>query len=97
MVVVKSRALGFIDYGFVQAGLLNFVLLFPNAAILYGAYQARQGKSYGWALAAAVLACTPCVSLPFTCFAMGLGLWMLALLWRDDVRACFSAIPTDQE
>lgn len=68
---------------------LCFALLFPNAAIFYGSYQARRGRAYRWALAAAILSCIPFLS-PLFYFGIPLGVWMLLVLWRNDIRACFA-------
>lgn len=74
----------------IQEAVLCFLLLFPNAAVLYGAIQARRAKSYRWAMAAAILACIPFLS-PAVFVGIPLGIWLLVVLRRQDVRACFAA------
>ena len=56
--------------------------------IIVGALRMRQLKSYGFAMAAAILAMVPCVS---PCCLLGLpaGIWALVVLMRDDVQGAF--------
>jgi hypothetical protein len=63
-----------------------------NALILFGSIRMMQGRSYGWAMSAAVLtlvgtvlsSCCCCLSLP-------IGIWALVVLLKDEVKAAFTA------
>lgn len=88
-VLEKAYLLGVIDYQNIGLAVLEFFLILPNSVILYGAYQARKGKAYRWAMAAAILGCIPILS-PGLYFGIPLGIWMLIVLRRTDVRACFA-------
>jgi len=63
--------------------LLLFKLL-PSLLILFGACQMLQRRSYGWAVAAGILAIISCSLIGFP-----VGIWALIVLVRDDVRAAF--------
>jgi len=67
---------------------LSIVLfkVIPGALISFGGYQMLQRRSYAWAVAAGIIAIVACslVSLP-------IGIWALAVLARDDVKAAFGA------
>jgi hypothetical protein len=64
--------------------------LFIDAVIFLGALKMKQMSSYGFAVAAAILATIPCISSP--CFVLGMpfGIWALVVLMRQDVRTAFS-------
>jgi len=60
-----------------------------DAIIIVGAVKMKQLKSYGFAVAASILAIIPCISSP--CCALGLpfGIWALIVLFQKDVREAF--------
>ncbi len=65
--------------------------LASQICLLIGAAKLRNLSSYGWALAAAVLALLPIGSLWLV--GLGLGIWTLIVIHRPDVKAAFSQIP----
>jgi len=56
-------------------------------AMLFGAVQMLRCKSYAWAMAASILALTPC-SL-FTALSVVFGVWGILVLRNQQVRAIF--------
>jgi hypothetical protein len=63
--------------------------LIIDAIIAYGAIKMMKLESYGFAVAAAILAIIPCLSSP--CIALGLpfGIWALVVLMNPEVRNGF--------
>jgi len=82
---LKSMSEFSVKYGVV----LNLVSLVIDGVMLYGAFQMRQLKSWGLALAAAILVMLP---LGGCCCALGLpvGIWAVVVLMRADVKADFT-------
>ncbi len=75
--------------------------LIIDAIIAYGAIKMMKLESYGFAVAAAILAIIPCLSSP--CFILGLpfGIWALVVLMNPEVRNGFlqggtSAAPVEK-
>jgi hypothetical protein len=68
----------------------SFLMLFPNSVVLYGAWQARTLKNYRWALASAICGSVPLLS-PYIYCGIPFGIWILIVLLRKDVKACFEA------
>ncbi len=52
----------------------------------YGAWQMLKLRSYGWSLAASVLALIPCIS-PCCVLGLPIGTWALVVLSRPEVKA----------
>jgi hypothetical protein len=59
-----------------------------GAAILFGALKMMRLQSYGWAMAAAILAVIPCLS-PCCCLGIPFGIWALVVLSKPEVKAAF--------
>jgi hypothetical protein len=70
--------------------ILAMAGLFIDAIIFLGAFKMKHLESYGFAVAAAILAAIPCLSSP--CFALGMpfGIWALVVLMRQDVADAFA-------
>jgi len=75
--------------------LLSVFALVLDGVIIFGAVRMRQLRSYGLAVAAAILSLIPCLSSP--CFVLGVpfGIWALVVLLNGEVRAAFHETPAD--
>lgn len=60
-----------------------------NVVILLGGLKMRKLQSWGLALAATVLVMLPCGS-PCCCLGLPLGIWMVLLLNRPEIKASFT-------
>lgn len=70
-------------------GVVSSVIgLAIGGVILAGALKMKEGRSYGFALAAAILAMVPCVS-PCCCLGLPFGIWALVVLIKPEVKAAF--------
>jgi hypothetical protein len=63
--------------------------LIIDAIIAYGAMKMMKLESYGWALAAAILAIIPCLSSPCIVLGLPFGIWALVVLMNAKVRDGF--------
>jgi hypothetical protein len=61
-----------------------FFQLLPGLLLIFGGYQMWRRRSYGWAIAAGVIAILACGFISF-----GVGIWALIVLARNDVKAAF--------
>jgi serine/threonine protein kinase len=66
---------------------LPLLFLASQVCLLVGATKLRNLSSYGWALAAAVIACLP--AGPLWLIGLGLGIWTLFVIHQPEVRAAF--------
>ena len=59
----------------------------PALLIMFGGFQMLQRRSYAWAVAAGIISIVSCslIGLP-------IGIWVLIVLGRDDVKAAFGAV-----
>jgi hypothetical protein len=64
------------------------VALAIGVVVLVGALKMKAGRSYGFALAATILAMVPCVS-PCCCLGLPFGIWALVVLLKPEVKAAF--------
>jgi hypothetical protein len=67
---------------------LGALLAIPVASV-FGAVKMLRLRSYGWAIAASVLALLPVPSGPFWLIGLPIGIWSLVVLSRSDVKAAF--------
>jgi len=58
----------------------------------YGALQMLKLRSYGWSLAASILALIPCTS-PCCVVGLPIGIWALVVLSRPEVKAALGRPP----
>ena len=75
-----------------QFTVMLAMMLVPSVFIAYGALQARRADSYRWAIVAAIISMIPYLS-PFIYLGIPFGIWMLIVLLRKDVKACFQRAP----
>lgn len=71
------------------AAMFSSLVAVALAVVVFlGALKMRRLESYGFAVAASILAIIPCIS---PCCVLGLpfGIWALVVLSRDHVRAAF--------
>lgn len=70
-------------------GILGSLLgLVVAALVAYGAVRMMKLESFGWALAASILALIPCTS-PCCILGLPIGIWALIVLYRADVQTAF--------
>lgn len=69
----------------VVSGILGFVV---SGLILFGALKMKKCQSYGWAMAASILAVIPCIS-PCCLVGIPIGIWALVVLSKPEVKAQF--------
>jgi hypothetical protein len=69
----------------VVSGILGFVV---SGLILFGALKMKKYQSYGWAMAASILAVIPCIS-PCCLVGIPIGIWALVVLSKPEVKAQF--------
>jgi hypothetical protein len=69
--------------------IMNFVGLVLDGVMIYGALQMRSLKSFGLAMASAILIMLPCSGC---CCLLGLpvGIWALVTLNKPEVKSAFS-------
>lgn len=65
-----------------------FVALAIGVVVLMGALKMKDGRSYGFALAATILAMVPCIS-PCCCLGLPFGIWALVVLLKPEVKTAF--------
>ena len=68
----------------------NVMGLLIGGLVLLGALKMKALESYGWAVAASVIAMIPCVS-PCCCLGMPFGIWALVVLVKPEVKAAFAS------
>jgi len=68
--------------------VFNVIGIIIGVVILMGAMKMRKLQSYGFVMAAAVIAMIPCIS---PCCLLGLpaGIWALIVLMKPEVKAAF--------
>jgi len=70
-------------------GIISSILTMGIAVlILFGALRMSKLRSYGWAIAASILALAPCVS-PCCLVGLPFGIWALVVLAKPEVKAAF--------
>lgn len=69
----------------VVSGILGLVV---SSLILFGALKMKKCQSYGWAMAASILAVIPCIS-PCCLVGIPIGIWALVVLSKPEVKAQF--------
>jgi hypothetical protein len=70
----------------IVTGLLSLAI---GVAIFLGAMRMKSLTSYGFAMAAAVLAMVPCIS-PCCCLGLPAGIWAIVALMDQNVKASFA-------
>ncbi len=90
--------------GLLGPGALEFMNLLNSTAVavastalglaaavvlVFGGLKMLKLESYGLAIAAAVVAMIPCLS-PCCCIGLPFGIWGLVILFKDDVKSCFT-------
>ena len=61
-----------------------------GAIVFMGASKMKSLRSYGFALAAAILAMIPCIS-PCCLLGLPIGIWAIVILVKPEVKAAFTA------
>ncbi|MCS7089487.1 MAG: DUF4339 domain-containing protein [Verrucomicrobiota bacterium] len=70
-------------------GIMSAVLGLGVAALVaYGAVEMMKLRSFGWAMAASILAIVPCTS-PCCLLGVPIGIWALMVLYRPEVQVAF--------
>ncbi len=70
-------------------GVMFSVIGIVMAVVVFmGASKMKNAESYGFAMAAAIIAMIPCVS-PCCLFGLPLGIWALIVLLKPEVKAAF--------
>lgn len=82
-----SRFLEHALSGGVGVGFSGLFLAF-SAIVLYGGWKMMRLESYGWAMAAAIVALVPCVS-PCCILGLPLGIWALTVLLDPWIKSAF--------
>jgi amino acid transporter len=86
---VGEMAETFLQY----AGGSNYFFLaltfLAGLIMFYGAFKMRSGESYGLAMATAILATIPCFSPCCCLLEMPIGIWMLVLLTKPEIKGAF--------
>jgi hypothetical protein len=70
---------------------LPVIFLASQICLLIGAARLRDLSSYGWALAAALIALLP--TGPLWLVGLGLGIWTLIVIHQPEVKAAFGQSP----
>ena len=68
------------------SGLIGIAI---GVVILLGALKMKKLESYGFAMAAAILAMIPCIS-PCCILGLPFGIWALVVLLDESVKASFT-------
>ncbi|HJV49193.1 MAG TPA: hypothetical protein VJ549_07970 [Geothrix sp.] len=61
-----------------------------GVVVFLGALKMKEGRSYGFAMAASILAMVPCLS-PCCCLGLPFGIWALVILVKPEVKGAFLA------
>lgn len=83
-IIAQSRSSG---GGGVFGSLLGIGL---SGLTVFGGLQMRALKSWGLALASAILVMTPCGSYCCCCIGIPIGIWALVTLTKPEVKSAFS-------
>ncbi len=67
------------------------VTLILSALMLYGALQMKNAASYGWAMAAAIIAIVPCCDF-CCCIELPIGIWALVVLLKPEIKQLFPQV-----
>lgn len=71
-------------------GIISGVLgILTSGLILFGALKMKKCTSYGWAMAASIIALVPCVS-PCCLVGLPIGIWALVVLSKPEVKTQFN-------
>lgn len=68
--------------------LFSLLAIVLSGLMVYGSIQMRNLKSYGMAMAAAIIGLLPCTSC--CCVTLPIGIWALTVLAKPDVKAAFT-------
>lgn len=68
--------------------VINVLGLIMAVVVFMGASKMKNAESYGFAMAAAIIAMIPCVS-PCCLLGLPLGIWALIVLLKPEVKAAF--------
>ena len=68
--------------------VFNVIGLIIAVVVFMGASKMKNAESYGFAMAAAILAKIPCIS-PCCPLGLPLGIWALIVLLKPEVKAAF--------
>ena len=68
--------------------VFNVIGLVMAVVVFMGASKMKNAESYGFAMAAAILAMIPCIS-PCCLLGLPLGIWALVVLLKPEVKAAF--------
>jgi hypothetical protein len=66
----------------------NVIGLVMSVVVFLGASKMKNGNSYGFAMAATIIAMVPCVS-PCCILGLPLGIWALIVLIKPEVKSAF--------
>ena len=70
-------------------GIISGVIgLLMSAVVLLGALKMKKLESYGFAMAASIIAMVPCVS-PCCLLGLPIGIWALVVLMKPEVKSAF--------
>jgi hypothetical protein len=69
--------------------MISLFALILDGFIIFGALRMRQLRSYGLAVAAAILSLIPCLGSPCIVLGVPFGIWALVVLVNSDVRQAF--------
>jgi len=83
-----NEALGNMMSGGIGIGM-GLVGLAMTVVVILGALKMKNGESYGFALAASIIAMVPCIS-PCCVLGLPVGIWALVVLLNADVKAAFA-------
>jgi hypothetical protein len=70
--------------------LISLFALILDGFIIVGALRMRQLRSYGMAVAAAILSLIPCLGSPCIVLGVPFGIWALVVLVNAEVRQAFN-------
>lgn len=74
--------------------VVGIVMIILSIVTILGGVYMRSLKAYGLCVAAAVIACIPCISAMACCgVGEGIGIWALIVLLNPEVRAAFGPAP----
>lgn len=68
--------------------VFSVIGLIMSVVVFMGASKMKNAESYGFAMAAAIIAMIPCVS-PCCLLGLPLGIWALVVLMKPEVKAAF--------
>lgn len=69
--------------------VLNVIGLIMSVVVFMGASKMKNAESYGFAMAAAIIAMIPCVS-PCCLLGLPFGIWALVVLMKPEVKSAFA-------